>query len=106
MQSVISFLIKAYSSDEEPVYCVFFTQHIPEIVRMELWAGQFLVAHRNSSVNVTVRRRGEPQVDSSGVFGEWKDPDEFWGLRGPSGGAIHPAIDGTLPHGTTIGGSR
>lgn len=48
---------------------MFFTQHPPEIVGRRLWAGQFFIARRNSSVNVTVRRRGEPQVDSSGAFG-------------------------------------
>src|SRR5215471_17276008 len=90
----------AYSSGEAPSGCVFFTQHISEIVRIELWAGQFFVACRNPLVKVIIRRRGEPQVDSSGVFRGVEGSDEFWGLRGPSGGAIHPAIDGTLPHGT------
>jgi hypothetical protein len=65
--------------------CVFFAQHLAEIVQMGLWAGQFFVARRNASVNVTVRRRGEPQVDSSGVFGEWKDQTSFWGLGGLRG---------------------
>ena len=51
---------------------MFFTQHIPEIVRRALWDGQFFIACRNPSDNVSVRRGGEPQVDSSGVFGEWK----------------------------------
>jgi hypothetical protein len=56
---------------------VFFTQHIPEIVRISLWARQFFVACRNSSVKVSLRRRGEPEVDSSGAFGEWKDQTGF-----------------------------
>ena len=67
----------AYSSGQTPIGCVFFTQHIPEIVRIELWAGQFFVASRNPLVKVSVRRRGEPQVDSPGVFGEWKDQTGF-----------------------------
>jgi hypothetical protein len=64
---------------------VFFTQHIPEIVGRRLWAGHFFIACGNPSDNVSVRRRGEPQVDSSGVFGEWKDRALFGdegGLRG------------------------
>ena len=65
------------SSGEAPAGCVFFTQHIPEIVRIQLWAGQFFVACRNSLVKVSVRRRGEPQVDSTGVFGEWKGQASF-----------------------------
>jgi hypothetical protein len=66
-----------HSSEEALASCVFFTQHIPEIVRIRLWAGQFFVACRNSLVKVSVRRRGEPEVDSSGVFGEWKDQTGF-----------------------------
>jgi hypothetical protein len=58
------------SNAKAPAGCVFFTQHIPEIVRMALWAEQFFVACRNPLVKVSVRLRGEPQVDSSGVFGE------------------------------------
>ena len=57
--------------------CVFFAQHLTEIVRIGLWAGQFFVACLTLSVNVTVRQRGEPQVDSSGVFGEWKYQTSF-----------------------------
>jgi hypothetical protein len=64
---------------------VFFTQHPAEIVRSGLWARWFFVACRNLFGKVIVRRRGEPKVDSSGVFGEWK-PDDFGGLRGPSRG--------------------
>jgi len=60
-----------FASAKAPAGCVLFTQHIPEIVRMALWAGQFFVACRNPLVKVSVRRRGEPQVDSSSVFGEW-----------------------------------
>jgi len=56
---------------------VLFTQHIPGIVRTELWAGQFFVACGNPLVKVSVGRRGEPHVDSSGVFGEWKDQTSF-----------------------------
>ena len=66
-----------HSSAEAPAGCVFFTQHIAEIVRIALWVGQFFVARRNPLVKVSVRRRGEPQVDSSGVFGEWKDQTSF-----------------------------
>ena len=85
--------------------CVFFAQHLAEIVQMGLWAGQFFVARRNASVNVTVRQRGKPQVDSSGVFGEWKDQTSFWGLRGPWG--VQFTRPSTEPsHETTIGGSR
>jgi len=84
---------------------VFFTQHIAEIVRIELWAGQFFVACPNLMAKVGVRRRGEPEVDSSGVFGEWKDQASFGDEGGLRGGAIHPAIDGTLPR-DNIGGSR
>jgi hypothetical protein len=73
----------AQSSDEGPARSVLFAQHLSEIVRLGMWAGRFFVAARNPSVNVTVRRRGEPQVDSSGVFGEWKDRT-VWGRRGPS----------------------
>jgi hypothetical protein len=84
---------------------VFFTQHIPEIVRIELWAGQFFVACRNPIVKVSVRRRGEPQVDSSGVFGEWKDQTSFGDLRGPSGVQFtRPRRN--PPMGQQIGGSR
>ena len=85
---------------------MFFTQHIPEIVRRALWDGQFFIACRNPSDNVSVRRGGKPQVDSSGVFGEWKDQTGFGDEGGLQGVQFHPAIDGTLPHGTTIGGSR
>jgi len=56
---------------------VFFTQHIPEIARIALWEGRLFVACRKPSVKVSVRRRGEPQVDSSGGFGEWKDQTSF-----------------------------
>jgi hypothetical protein len=62
---------ETHSPGEAPAGCVFFTQHISEIVRIELWAGQFFVACQNTLVKVSVRRRGEPQVDSPGVFGEW-----------------------------------
>jgi hypothetical protein len=31
--------VDAHSSKQAPAGGVFFTQHIPEIVRMELWAG-------------------------------------------------------------------
>ena len=74
-----------------------FTQHIPEIVGSDLWAGQFFIARRNPLIKVIVRRRGKPQVDSSGVFGEWKDRASFGDEGGLRGGAVHPAIDGTLP---------
>ena len=74
---IISSYNDTHSSEEAAGRFVFFTQHIPEIVRMELWAGQFFVACRNPLVKVSVRRRGEPQVDSSGVFGEWKDQTSF-----------------------------
>jgi hypothetical protein len=91
-------LSRRHSNGEASVTCVFFAQHLAEIVQFDLWAGQFFVARRNPSVNVTVRRKGEPQVDSSGVFGEWKGRTGFGGLKGGlQGGAIHPAIDGTLP---------
>jgi len=60
-----------FASAKAPAGCVLFTQHIPDIVLMELWGEPFFVACRNTSVKVSVRRRGEPQVDSSGVFGEW-----------------------------------
>ena len=53
-----------------PFGSVFFTQHTSKIVRMELWAGHFFIACRNPLVKVSVRQRGEPQVDSPGVFGE------------------------------------
>jgi hypothetical protein len=59
--------------DPAPQAIVFFTQHLAEIVRFGLWAGQFLIACGNLFDKVSVRRRGEPKVDSFGVFGEWKD---------------------------------
>src|SRR5215831_9692092 len=50
---------RVYCSDEEIGDCVFFAQHIPEIVRRALWDGQFFVACQNSSDNVDMRRRGK-----------------------------------------------
>ena len=64
---------------------MFFTQHLAEIVQFGLWAGQFFIACGNLFDKVIVRQRGEPKVDSSGVFGEWKD-QAIGGLRGPSRG--------------------
>ena len=96
--------VDAHSSKQAPAGGVFFTQHIPEIVRMEPWGGQFFVACGNPLVKVSVRRRGEPQVDSSGVFGEWKDQTSFGDEGEPSGGCNPP---GHRPsHGKQIGGSR
>ena len=84
---------------------MFFTQHIPEIVQRGLWGRHFFIAYRNLSDNVSVRRRGEPQVDSSGVFGEWKDQTSFGDLRGPSGVQFtRPRRN--PPMGQQIGGSR
>jgi hypothetical protein len=74
---IITPYLYTHFSEEAPASCVFFTQHIAEIVRIELWAGQFFIACGNLTVKVSVRRRGQPQVDSSGVFGEWKDQTSF-----------------------------
>jgi hypothetical protein len=66
--------------------------------------GQFPIACLNSSVNVLMRRRGEPQVDLSGVFGKWKDR-RFGGLKGTFQGALHPA-EMEPSQGQTFGGSK
>src|SRR5207253_9733226 len=52
---------RRHSGGEDIGRCVFFTQHLSEIVQFVLWAGRFFVACRNPSDKVIVRRRGSPK---------------------------------------------
>jgi hypothetical protein len=59
---------------------VFFTQHIAEIVPIELWAGQFFVACRISLVKGERATEGGTPSRFVWCFRGVEGPDEFWGL--------------------------
>src|SRR5262249_41476760 len=85
-----------------PGDCVFFTQHITEIVRMEPVHGQFFVARGNPLVKVSVRRRGGTRSRFVWCFRGVEGPDEFWGLKGAFRGCNPPGHRRNPPTGKQL----
>src|SRR5215469_1790402 len=92
----------AHSSGEAPVGSVFFTQHIPEIVRIALWAGQFFVACGNPLAKVSMRRRGGNPKSIRLVFSGSGKTRRVLGTKGAFRGCNSPGHRRNPPTGQQL----